>query len=739
VEPGVARAVVRTLHDAEPLALLEEVLHAGGLWSRLEAASAASGRERGALHIAIKPDLEFVDRDSPTGTDPALVEHLIDLLHDHGFEQVVVCDGPGFLAGALENRDVLVLADLVGYRWRTPKGRSYEVIDLSDDTVTADFPKGSVLAGSKLGRAWVEADFRIVFAKNKTHPSFSYALALQSLLTLLPGKDKDYQLRCRWKPWDCAPPLLRAAPVHFALIDAVVSSHGSAGSHLPRALATHTLIAGDDLLLCDLVAALKMGLDPHASPINAAALRETDGPVSPYRIEGDLAPYEGWRNPHPLVSGHAIGLGDPAALDRWLEPLVSAVDEQLFPFKRARDAQLHRLLEYLVRRIDDQPAVFWLAAWARINAGLALAAVDAWRTLFAKEELRQRELPVGFDPGDFGPDDYEAIEGYLEGLERLVAEQPRTAAGLRWCALDESVVFEFSRTLPVPYPDFVKRVDVSQAVQLMNDYLGGGSVVMRRDERGRAIHRATRTVYLPQPNFLVLYGGKPIDVSKLELVRYGEREEKVYWRTIHSLNDSAEFDDGSVAFADRGDAGTEVVIRARQKFELPPVWQMMRLDLNPALKAVLVDAAYQDYFEQTIANFEARYEGRPFRIGRAWPATVAEYSVEPYAESVGRAVRFAERLGRAASWALRGASRAVAAGIRGARPESIGSDAQGFRHFPGRSPSAVAATQKRKRRRRRSDGSELEPVGRGLTAGRDFVREVAEAMRSDLGLPGAKR
>jgi hypothetical protein len=150
---------------------------------------------------------------------------------------------------------------------------------------------------------------------------------------------------------------------------------------------------------------------------------------------------------------------------------------------------------------------------------------------------------------------------------------------------------------------------------MMNDYLGGAAVPVMRDDRGRVTHQATRTIYLPQPNYQVLLGGKAIDVSKLEHSRYGEREHSVCWRTIKSLNQSATHDDGSVRFSDAGDDGTEVTIVARQQFALPLLWQAVQIDLHDGFKRAAIEHAYRDYFARTIANFEAAYEGRVFRAG----------------------------------------------------------------------------------------------------------------------------
>ena len=149
----------------------------------------------------------------------------------------------------------------------------------------------------------------------------------------------------------------------------------------------------------------------------------------------------------------------------------------------------------------------------------------------------------------------------------------------------------------------------------MNDYLGGVLVPLAHDSSGRPVRQAERNIYLPQPNYLVLYQGKTIDVSKLEVVEYGANCHRLYWKTVLSENGSAACDDGIATF-DRTIEGTRVTITGRQQFAIPPFFQVFDPDFVPGLKAKLVTHAYQTFFDRTIANFEALVEGRDIRIGR---------------------------------------------------------------------------------------------------------------------------
>ena len=154
---------------------------------------------------------------------------------------------------------------------------------------------------------------------------------------------------------------------------------------------------------------------------------------------------------------------------------------------------------------------------------------------------------------------------YLEPLEQLVKAVPPDENGLRYRYVDGSVLFHYSKVLPVDFDRFVDVVPIRNAITWMKDYIGGHTVPVRRDRKGRVTHQAERNVYLPQPNWLILYGGSVIDVAKLESIHYDDDEHKIVWRTVHSSNDSATHDDGSVRF-------TRVPVGYRDRRGRPPAF-----------------------------------------------------------------------------------------------------------------------------------------------------------------------
>ena len=117
---------------------LAAALDRADLWNVLRRNQA--GRSPDQISIVIKPEFAGFAVGSPTVTDPALVEHLIDQLHDRGFTNTVVVGTADSSALWAENRDLYALSDLLGYRYTTPAGRSYDIVDLAGSLDETAFP-----------------------------------------------------------------------------------------------------------------------------------------------------------------------------------------------------------------------------------------------------------------------------------------------------------------------------------------------------------------------------------------------------------------------------------------------------------------------------------------------------------------------------------------------------------------------------------------------------------------------
>ncbi|MET0663140.1 MAG: DUF362 domain-containing protein [Ilumatobacteraceae bacterium] len=560
----------------------------------------------------IVPEVGGFALGSAAATDPALVEVLVDLLREHGYADVTVGVGADSSALWAANRTAYALADLLGYTYGTPAGHDYEIVDLSDDVVSAPFPAGSVLVGSGLSRKWLDADLRIVFASNRTDDRAGYHLARATTMRTLPFLDDDYHYRLAAPGHVVLGELLAATPVHLAIVDAIVSSHGWSGGRAPRPLRTGCIIASTDVHLADRVGAIKMGLDPGVSPLAEAADRDASSDVL---IDGDLGVYDDWINTPPSLLRSTQRRDTSWFWSRLVPPWLQTLDAETFPLESPLDAWVNERAAAFFARIDDDPIALDVLVGANFGLAAANDAITTYRTLFDKDALRRTESPLGFDPGSIATDEYAEIVPELDGLDALLTDAPTRAPGLRWRRVDGAVVFDYRRSLPIPYDEFVGAVDVTKTISAMNDYLGGRTVELDHDDAGRVIRQAERNLYLPQPNYVALWGGMPIDVSKIEVATHGADSCTLYWKTIASANGSAIADDGKVTFT-RSTVGTAVIIVGRQQFVLPQALAFVEQHLDPTLRDRLVTHAYATFFSRTVANFEALVEGRDIRIGR---------------------------------------------------------------------------------------------------------------------------
>ena len=708
-------AVIANEAGADKFSLLAAALDLSHFWRLLENKRRLAKVPRARFQILIRPDIELFDEKAPTGTDPELVEHLIDLLSARGFKAVAICGATDSSDLWLENRDVMVLAEMVGYRYVTPAGHPYEVIDLGSELVESAFPADSVLRDEGISRRWLEGHFRISFAKSKTDQENGFALGVQNLLGVLPRRDNNFHYHRRLKASDVGLALLRRAPANFSIIDAFVSNHGSAGTCALRPLKTGTIIASPDMLLADWTASLKMQLDPFISSLNAKALREIGLPKG-YGIIGDLAPYEGWINVPPSLMDSVRKRNESAAASRLVEPWLRSVNRDLFPFKDVVNDRINAMAQKLFGDLDSNAAAF--STLLALNYFLAMArdSLEAFHILYQKSALKRYETSLDFDPGSFTADDYRGVVDYMEPLERIIRATPPGPNGLRWRYIDGSVLFEFSQIIDAPWTKFAARVDISKAVQSMNDYIGGACVPVLLDRAGRVIHQAERNIYLPQPNWMVLFGGKMIDVGKIEFIRYERDRHRIFWRMTRSSNGSAQFDDGIVTFA-REKKQTRVTIVARQKFTLPPFWQFVNIDLAPRIKDPLVVQAYTNYFNGTISNFIAQYQNREFHAGQPWQA-------DGRAEDAPGLQGILRRLGLGdAALEKFFAGFAPLAPPKDATMRRVDShvvDENGFRHFPGNLGGG--------------DPGSHPPLATAIGQARGFFSDLTEAMRKDLGV-----
>ncbi|WP_162246877.1 DUF362 domain-containing protein [Phycicoccus sp. Root101] len=610
----------------------------------------------------------------PTPVASAVVHELVDLLVERGAGDVTI----GFRLRA-HDRDrghdsVVELARLAGLGGRTPRGHSYDVVDLAINGDHTLAPPASVLHGCAVSTVWAGAGTRVLLGRAVTDLLDRYAAALDPFLRA--GEEVAGAA-----PADVVADLLDLVPPQLVVVDALEAAVGPDGGRLPRLLDTGTLVVGTDVLAVDGAVAGLLGQDRSSSRLFAGALarRRTGpgdgrvhgfgdgrgGPSTRSGVLGAVVPFAGTHGPHPAARAAAVRLAADPELERVLSASIGGPDPGAAPADPVL-AVVRAVLTPLVEAAADGVGAFALSGVVDAVAATAHG-VRAWQTGLDKSAVPRRVVPLGFDPGSLDGSAYDGLPEFFAEFDALVGAKTPPAGGdeaLRWRVVDGATVFETTRDLPADFDAFVARVDVAAGISLMADYLGGRRVTVPGGAPGTT-RQAERNLYLPQPNYLALWGGEPIDVCKVELVERGPEEHRLTWRTLHSPNGSAVFDDGSLTFS-RSARGTLVRVRGRQLFSLPPSWAGIDLAALPELREPLLEEAYRRFFTTTFDNLEACFEGREFRIGR--PPT------SPTDPLLTRSLELL--LGAARSWVDDRAPEA-------ARPDSADVDLHGFHHVRG--------------------------------------------------------
>jgi uncharacterized protein (DUF362 family) len=289
---------VVSLRGEDKHALLAQAIEQAGLADALTRRLGETGRSPATLAIAIKPNLMFMysEHDRSTFTDPELVEHLVDWLRARGYTNLAVVEAQSSYGNYFLGREVPHVAEVAGYR---PQDR-YRIVDLTEEKVPHHFD--GPLGDHVVGRTWRDADFRISFAKNKTHTWAWYTLCLKNIYGALPMQDKILEYHNKREIYYPTIDLLVAFPVHFGIIDAFVGADGPFGIFADKEPnPTRTIVAGENIVAVDWVGASKMGLDPMVSRYMQLAVQVFGRPV--VDLVGDASPYPNWRNvPAPLIN-----------------------------------------------------------------------------------------------------------------------------------------------------------------------------------------------------------------------------------------------------------------------------------------------------------------------------------------------------------------------------------------------------------------------------------------------------
>jgi uncharacterized protein (DUF362 family) len=359
-------APVAAIRDPDPLRALDRVLEATGFDELLLARQRASGVERAAFPVVVKPNFMFAydRRDRSTYTDPALVAHLVARIRALGFPRVQIVEAQSTYGEYFDRRSVREMADYLGYGVA-----GCEVVDM---TLDADEVRdlGPALGRHPVSAAWRDAGFRISFAKNKTHAYAFYTLTLKNVYGALPLADKFKEYHCKRGIYATTIEYLRAFPVDFGLVDAVLSADGPFGIFAdPRPNPTDTVIGGPDLVAVDWVGASKMGIDPLISPYMRLAVEAFGKPA--IRFTGDPTPYRPWLNvPVALALFTNRGVDADHHFGNLMYSALAQMDETHFthrnrsPFMRLLRAVTNPLRRtFFLRTGEDPSAANRLMSW----------------------------------------------------------------------------------------------------------------------------------------------------------------------------------------------------------------------------------------------------------------------------------------------------------------------------------------------------------------------------------------
>ncbi|HXH41776.1 MAG TPA: DUF362 domain-containing protein [Thermoanaerobaculia bacterium] len=253
-------------------------------------------RLAGRKSVAIKPTfmLGYDRRDLSHITDPDLVDELARALRDAGITDVAVIESETIYDRFYANRSVASVARYLGF-----DSNAYRIVDASSEQVVHSYSRG--LAQTTIARTWRDADFRISFAKMRSHP---IELAYLSVANCewIGGRCDHYLFSERQAQRQTTIMMLLADfPPDFALIDACDSAaDGIIGAMgCPRPRTPHRLYAGDDALAVDLVAARHMGVtETRADSVLRAAAHWFGTPSIDLRIAGTDEPIADWRGPY---------------------------------------------------------------------------------------------------------------------------------------------------------------------------------------------------------------------------------------------------------------------------------------------------------------------------------------------------------------------------------------------------------------------------------------------------------
>jgi uncharacterized protein (DUF362 family) len=298
-----------------------------GFLDNVAAAHARSSKSKEEFLIALKANIMTGSKredPSPVYTDPELVEYLFAGLRDEGFTNLAVVESRNVYDYSYTGRDVRSVAEMAGYT-----GRGYRIVDLSEEREPYNY--GSVLGQSTVGHTWRDADYRISFAKNKTHWQCFYTGCLKNVYGCLPEWDKMKHYHGRHREfYECCILIADRFPVHFGFLDAWVSGDGFSG-HVrdsdPNLSAT--IFASENIFALDWVMGEKMAVNPALNYVLQEAMHRW-GTIE-VRRHGNMTPWHPWHNLRPFTVVAIDAAEEAYWLSRFFSRALASEQDPRFP------------------------------------------------------------------------------------------------------------------------------------------------------------------------------------------------------------------------------------------------------------------------------------------------------------------------------------------------------------------------------------------------------------------------
>ncbi len=258
------------------------------------------------LQITIKPTfmLGYDRRDTSMITDPELLDALARYLQEIGCADVVAIEARNIYDKFFNGRTVHEVA-----AYFQIQSSSYRIVDASEEQVPHSYFRG--MGQHSVARPWKEADFRISFAKMRSHP-VELAYLTVGNVEWMGGRCDEFIFVDRQAQRETAiMMLLDQFPPHFAILDAYESAaDGLVGvMGCPRPKQPLRFYAGTDALAVDIVAARHMGMrNVRDSSVLRAACHWFGNPADRTEVVGLDEPLEEWRDPYHSETSTLLSL-----------------------------------------------------------------------------------------------------------------------------------------------------------------------------------------------------------------------------------------------------------------------------------------------------------------------------------------------------------------------------------------------------------------------------------------------